>query len=536
MRTYLLSRWYLAAFCLAMLVRAESFAQFNPPGQNAQNQNVKAAPVPAAGPQNGFLFGPNANTNNNGQRGAAANADFDSLIDLIVSTVATETWAENGGGEAELRPFPTGVMVDTAGMLRLKTKADASTGIAAKRGAPAPRQLTQTRNAAKASELRYISLPRLEKEIARRQAAHQPLDATMLTLAGLQRVRYVFVYPESGDLVLAGPAGDWQIDDGRIVAKDTLDPVVRLDDLLVLMRRGPDAANSHFGCAINPRQEALAKTQAFLVASSQKPLEPGQRKKWLSDLRNTVGRQDIEIWGIDPASRVANLLVEADYHMKLVGMGLVEGVDGVESYLKSIRLRPGESPPAMSVLRWWFALNYESIARSEANDAFEFVGQGVKVLSENEMLAAQGQRVHTGQSDPLNRQFAESFTDHFTELANKYPVYGELRNIFDLAMAVAVIQKEGLPEKVGWKSTILASGAKLGLPQGAVPREVETVINHRVINQRIILAGVSGGVMVAPGDVLAKTRATASTGALIEREGAAPKDLAAEAWWWDSDE
>ena len=192
------------------------------------------------------------------------------------------------------------------------------------------------------------------------------------------------------------------------------------------------------------------------------------------------------------------MLVEADYHMKLVGMGLAEGVDGVESYLKSIRLRPGESPPAMSVLRWWFALNYKSIARSEANDAFEFVGQGVNVLSENEMLAAQGQRVHTGQSDPLNRQFAESFTDHFAELAKKYPVYGELRNIFDLAMAVAVIQSEGLAEKVGWKPTLLASGAKLRLPQGAVPREVETVINHRVINQRTILAGVSGGVMVAP--------------------------------------
>jgi general secretion pathway protein D len=42
-----------------------------------------------------------------GGMGGGANADFDSLIDLIVSTVATETWAENGGGEAEVRPFPT---------------------------------------------------------------------------------------------------------------------------------------------------------------------------------------------------------------------------------------------------------------------------------------------------------------------------------------------------------------------------------------------------------------------------------------------
>lgn len=42
-----------------------------------------------------------------GGMGGGANADFDSLIDLIVSTVHTETWAENGGGDAEIRPFPT---------------------------------------------------------------------------------------------------------------------------------------------------------------------------------------------------------------------------------------------------------------------------------------------------------------------------------------------------------------------------------------------------------------------------------------------
>jgi hypothetical protein len=429
-------------------------------------------------------------------------------------------------------------LVDAGGMLRLKSREQEGSLLSAKRGtAPATAKVSQsTQSAAKASALRYISLPRLEREIARRQAAHQRLDPAMLTLAGLERVRYVFVYPESGDVVLAGPAGDWTVDEGRIVSKRTRDPVVRLDDLLVLFRRGPDAARSHFGCSINPRQEALAKTQAFLASSSQKPLEPGQRKTWLGDLRDTVGRQDIEFFGIDPASRVANVLVEADYHMKLVGMGLADGVDGVESYLNSIRLRPGESPPAMSVLRWWFALQYDAIGRSEANDAFELIGQGVRVLSENEMLAEQGKRVHTGQSDPLNRQFAEAFTAHFAELAKKYPVYGELRNVFDLAMSVAIIQGEGLVQKAGWKPTLMARGDKLHLPQGVVPREVETVINHRVINQRTILAGVSGGVMVAPSDVLANARKNDRAGRTIERAAPAPKDLSAEAWWWDSGE
>jgi uncharacterized protein DUF1598 len=508
----------------------------NGPGQN----NIQKAVIgPGPGPQQNQnpLFGlPGNNSNQNGnRRGGAQNADFDSLIDLIVSTVATDTWADNGGGQAEIRPFPTGVLVDAGGMLRLKTKADATKTLEGRRGAAPATNATIVNSARQASPLRYVSLPRLEREMVRRQAAHQPFDPAMLTLAGLRRVRYVFVYPESGDLVLAGPAGDWSVDkEGHIVAADTHEPVVRLDDLLVILRRGKDAADSHFGCSINPRQESLAKTQAFLAASSKQPLEPSHRKQWLEDLRDSVGRQDIEVFGVDPTSRLAGVLVEADYHMKLIGMGLADGVEGVDSYLKSIHLRPGESSPAMSVLRWWFALKYDTIRRSEARDAFELVGQGVRVLSENEMLAEQGQRVHTGASDPLNRQFAESFTAHFGDLAIKYPIYSELRNIFDLAMAVAVIQKEDLADRVNWKPSLLASGEKLRLPQGIVPREVETVINHRVINQRLVIAGVSGGVMVAPGDVLRETRANDSTGKTIERGNPAPKDLAAGAWWWDA--
>ena len=106
-------------------------------------------------------------------------------------------------------------------------------------------------------------------------------------------------------------------------------------------------------------------------------------------------------------------------------------------------------------------------------------------------------------------------------MAKKYPVYGELRNIFDLAMAVAIIQSEGLADHVSWKPTLLITGDKLRLPQRPAPREVETVINHRVINERYVIAGVSGGVMVAPGDVLHQKRTSDSAGRTIERATAA---------------
>jgi hypothetical protein len=508
------------------------------PPNNGPNA-FPAALIGPNGPQNAALFpGPNANPvpNANSQRGGGQNADFETLIDLIISTVATETWAENGGGEADIRPFPGGVLVDAAGTLRLKSRPPITRddNLAAKRGVAAPVDARVSGNPRRASPLRYISLPRLEREIARRQAAGEPLEASMLTLAGLQRVQFVFVYPESGDLVLAGPAGDWRVDrEGRILSVETGAAVVRLDDLLVLLRRGADAADSHFGCSINPRQEALAKTQAFLASSSVRPLQPGQRKRWLGELRDTVGLQEIEVFGIDPASRAASVLVEADYHMKLVGMGLADGVDGVESYLDAIHVAAGGSPPPMSVLRWWFTLNYDSIESSPAGDAYELVGPGVRVLSENELLAEHGQRVRTGQSEPLNRQFAESFTAHFVELATKYPVYSELRNIFDLAMAVALIQSNHLAERVEWQPGLLADAEQLRLPQSPVPRQVETVVNHRVINRRHIVAGVSGGVMVAPNDVLKVARKVDDAGQLMGAMQDLP-NASDGAWWWDA--
>jgi hypothetical protein len=499
---------------------------------------------PGGQQQNGLVGGvPNGNTPG---RGASANADFESLMDLITSTIHPELWADNGG-IGDIRPFYGGVLVDAAGTLRLRAQPSTTNELLAKRGSapiasiPRANHGDTPANAVRTeSPLRYVSLPRLEREIARRQAEGRSLEPAMLTLAGLQRVQYVFVYPESGDLVLAGPAGDWRVnDEARIVSKRTDQPVVRLDDLLVLLRRDKDAPLSHFGCSINPRQEALAKTQAFLASSSHKPLQPGERKKWLGELRDQVGTQDIEIFGVDPASRVASVLVEADYHMKLIGMGLSDGVDGVVSYLDSVEKsmnRDEAASPPMSVLRWWFALNYEAIHASPDGTAFELVGQGVRVLSENEMLAEQGRRVHTGKSDPLNQQFAESFTAHFEELAEKYPVYGELRNIFDLAMAAALIQREGLAAKASWQSGLFASDEKLPLPQAAVPRQVETVINHRVVKRTQIIAGVSGGVMVAPADVLNNVH-TSSDKAIVEARLDAPKKSETpETWWWDGSE
>ena len=470
-----------------------------------------------------------------GGRGGGSQADFEALIELITTTIEPNSWDEVGG-PGSIAPFDTGVRIDAEGVLQPLLKREETGSLAALRAASADRGRHE--DVRQNSPLRKVSLTRLEKHVQLRLAAGQPPTEVMQMLAGLQRIKYVFVYPESGDLVLAGPAGNWHTDrENRIVSSQSGQPVLRLDDLVVVLRQMTGGGQTRFGCLILPKQEALARLQDFLAQSGNSS-RPGGRKEWVEQLRTRLGMQDIEVYGIDPRTRAARVMVEADYRMKLVGMGIQEGVPGVESYLDLVKIPAGQAAPPMGVLRWWFTLNYQAVQASRDRQAFAIRGQGVKVLSENELLTAEGKRVHTGESEPLNRRFAQSFTEHFAALCEKYPVYADLRNICDLALVGALIRAEDLGGQAGWHMTCFGDPEAYQVELGPAPKQVETVANYRVIrsgNKIHTLAGVSGGVRVdTVGLVSAGAIEIDRYGALDGRHSTAgPKDLSLEAWWWD---
>ena len=425
-------------------------------------------------------------------------ADFDSLIDLITSTIAPQTW-DSAGGAGSIAPFATGVYVDAEGVLRPALGEDHTGGLAALRRAAAAGE--NSVGARHRSGLRKVSLSRLERAIQLRLASGQPPTEEMGVLAGLERVKYLLVYPETHDLVLAGPADDWQLDpEGHLVAKTSGHPVVHLDDLVVILRHMHSAPTRNSAARSRRRKRAWLGRGSLSPSRTQQSLPPGDdaRDAWLTKLRASLGRQKIEVYGLDPRTRAGRLMVEADYRMKLVGIGLEEGVLGVPSFLSMIEVPKNGALPPLDVLRWWFTLNYDAIGATSEGDAFEIKGQGVKVLSENELLTALGQRVHTGESENLNRDFAHNFTQHFPELAAKYPIYAELQNVFDLALVGGLIRTEHLAERVNWHMLCLADPRQFQVEMAEAPRTVESVINHRIVGGVHILVGVSGGVDCDP--------------------------------------
>ena len=108
---------------------------------------------------------------------------------------------------------------------------------------------------------------RLEQAIAAQVARGQGPTDDMLYLAGLTELQYVFFYPETNDIVIAGPAEGMMLAHlSRPVGIVTGQAVLQLEDLLVALRAyGPTAQPlGTVGVSIDPTSEGLTRMQQFL--------------------------------------------------------------------------------------------------------------------------------------------------------------------------------------------------------------------------------------------------------------------------------
>jgi hypothetical protein len=176
-------------------------------------------------------------------------ADFTQLIDLIQNETGNETygpWVDIHGTGGTVDQFDAGVSVDPHGVLALVSKTDADGRLAAV--SSKARQASLNTDMGKASELRMVSLTRLERAIADRLAAGKPVVESMKQLAGLAEIQYVFVYPQDGEVVIAGPAEGWGYNaEGRAVGLDSGRPTLQLDDLVTVLRTFSDRGVNQFG-------------------------------------------------------------------------------------------------------------------------------------------------------------------------------------------------------------------------------------------------------------------------------------------------
>lgn len=441
----------------------------------------------------------------------------------IVSTPAA---AQNGGGNAF---GVAGVDIDADGVLRTKMVPDRGGMLTRQRINEARASLS--RDLAKTSKLRKVSLNRLEAQMAALIAEGKNPSDEMLNLAGLTSIEYVFFYPETNDIVIAGPAeGYFTNPAGRSVGLNSGKATLKLEDLVVALRAfGPNGEKaSQIGCSIDPTQEGLQNLNHFLA--NNRPSNPNQANRFAIAMREALGMHKVTVQGISPNTHFAQVMVEADYRMKLIGIGLEAPRADMNVYINEANPR---DVAKNAMQRWFFVPDYDCVLVSEDNNAMKLDGNAVKLLGENEVVNADGTRGRSGSGNRASDAYCLSFTKNYKRIAEATPVYAQLQNLMDMAIVAAYIQHQDYYDQAGWDLGVMADEAKYAVETSAAPTQVEAAVNV-VFKRGMLMTPIGGGVAMHPADALKSNHIRYDDrGTVSQIQSQTKVELEDGQWWWD---
>jgi hypothetical protein len=182
--------------------------------------------------------------------------------------------------------------------------------------------------------------------------------------------------------------------------------------------------------------------------------------------------------------------------------------------------------------RWYFVPNYDSVLVSDDHLAMELVGEGVKLIGQDELVREDGTRTQSSKKDRASQAFVNSFTEKYAALARVSPVFAQLGNLIDLSIAAAYIQKFDSYSQSGWDLGIFAREAEYAVETLPEPKSVETAVNVIVKGNRFGTP-IGGGVNIQPLQAFDESRVRTGNGTIDDvRPKVDVRDLG-DRWWWD---
>ena len=467
--------------------------------------------------------------------------DF-TIIAAMVCVVgfASTAQAQNGGGGGggggaggTDTPLPGGVQIDPGGLFKSNMRFDLSGNLDRQRLQAAKAKLNKDVQAT--SSLRKVSLNRLEAAYRKCKELGKPIPAEMQYLAGITRLTHVFFFPETKDIVIAGPAeGFFQSSQERVVGMNSGKAVLRLEDLVVALRAyAPEKRPTNvISCSIDPTKQGLVNLDSAVKEVQNRVSAVGfgstSANEIASYFQQAMGLQTITVKGVSPKTHFAQVLVDADYHMKLIGIGLERAPVRITSFIEKAK-----AGSTNSLQRWYFQPNYECVKVNEDETGMQLSGGGVKLVGEDESVSA-GVRKRSGKASRASRTFTASFTKMYEALADKMALYAQLRNVIDMSVAAAFIQEMDFYGQADWKMEYFGDESKVSVERFNAPTKVNAAINA-VWKNGLLLTPIGGGVNIQPRIALMQDNMKVDeTGEINKaKRSINVTDLQQDQWWWD---
>jgi hypothetical protein len=165
----------------------------------------------------------------------------------------------------------------------------------------------------------------------------------------------------------------------------------------------------------------------------------------------------------------------------------------------------------------------------------ELVGQGVKLVGENEVVHADGTRAGGAKGNKASELFCQGFTEKYPQIASRVAVYAQMRNLIDLSVAAAFIQQQDFYGKSGWKMEFFGNESACPVQICETPKTVETACTVVSKSPNSFMTPVGGGVKIQTLKALDKDSLLKDEKGSVHaaHEQVKLKDLAKSQWWWD---
>ncbi len=282
---------------------------------------------------------------------------------------------------------------------------------------------------------RVVSLKQAQKASREGLAGDENSDSVRY-LCGLKSVEGFFIDRKNKDILLIGKVDDTM-------------PGLRLDDFIIALRCAWKAyvVGNLFtppGCSIDPSPQMLKDLSKVKERIFAEETTSGWEKHQEDFEKACRVSQTERVLGMPFNTHFASVLVNADYDMKR----LVDGSDNIDipgvlnlyalsSYdlRRSMLAKADAKGPSSILSRFWFKpgrIGFVERQNMVMLDEFE-----IMLLTEEQHVNGNDEIVDIGRKDPSAQRVAESITTYYTYIAQKRPIYHQLK---ELMRAYAVLE------------------------------------------------------------------------------------------------
>ncbi|MDR3182786.1 MAG: DUF1598 domain-containing protein, partial [Planctomycetaceae bacterium] len=363
-----------------------------------------------------------------------------------------------------------------------------------------------------ASVLRKISLKKLDAAVRTVVEEKGEFSDAVRYLGGLTSIQYIVAVPDENDIILAGPAEGWTTDNnGNVIGKESRMPVLSLEDFLVLFRLWNGSEKQKIvACSFDLTQEA--ETKINQIHRDFTGISADNADAFAVALEQAHGNLQITLTGVAATSRLAKILVAADFKMKQYALGLEPApVRTLPSYASLITDKSPEIPT-----RFYLTAEYAQVLHDSAKLTWQ-LGETprcqpkVKVLTEYDYQRGRITPPLSKASvrpDRAAMNWSSKFETQYDAIAKKQPVFNVLKDNMHLALAAALIHQEQLLRKANCPLPMLSgsSTADRKLRSLNYPKPLSVPSRSAVTKNGYATVVVCGGIEINPVAALQKSR------------------------------